>query len=182
MLSFLWHFSLSNNLFLGISIARSISFRTSLELYPLSKRNFSKSLQRLSKDLVSEQMRFNLKAWLYSIHFLQWKGCRELDCKYWWLSVGLTYQSVSITPSTRDTVTSKKTIEVFDHSAVNLMIGNIVQSWQWRHWGCISVFNENFELWTLNSLLNLYFLRSSFEVTLLNFALDNYFFYSVSIF
>ena len=130
LLSFPWLFSLSNNLFLGISIARSISFRTSLELYPLSKRNFSKSLQRLSKDLVSEQMRFNLKAWLYSIPFLQWKGCRELDCKYWWLSVGLTYQSVSITPSTRDTVTSKKTVEVFDHSAVNLMIGNIVQSWQ----------------------------------------------------
>ena len=35
----------------------------------------------------------------------------------------LTYKSVSITPSIRDTVTSKKLIEVFDHSAVNFMVG-----------------------------------------------------------
>ena len=96
MLSFPWPFSLSNNSFLSIFLARSISFRFSLELYPLSKRNLSKSLQRLSKELVSEQMRFNLKAWLYGIPFLQWKGWHELDCKYWWLSVGLTYKSVSM--------------------------------------------------------------------------------------
>ena len=35
----------------------------------------------------------------------------------------LNYKSVSITPSTRDTVTFKKLIEVFDLSAVNLMVG-----------------------------------------------------------
>ena len=123
MLSFPWLFSLSNNSFLGIFLARSISFRTNLELYPLSKRNLSKSLQRLWKELVSEQMWLNLKAWPYGIPFLQWKGWHELDCKYWWLSVGLTYKSVYIPPSTRDTVTSKKLIEVFDHSAVSLMVG-----------------------------------------------------------
>ena len=67
-------------------------------------------------------MRFNLKTWLYGIPFLQWKGWHELDCKYWWLSVNLTYKSVSITSSIRDTVTSKKLIEVFDHSAVNFMV------------------------------------------------------------
>ena len=65
----------------------------------------------------------NLKACLYVIPFLQWKGWHELDCKYWRLSVSLTNKSVSITPSTRDTVTSKKLIEVFDFSAVNLMLG-----------------------------------------------------------
>ena len=47
-------------------------------------------------------MRFNLNDWLYGILFLQWKGWHKLDCKYWWLSVGLTYKSISITPSTRD--------------------------------------------------------------------------------
>ena len=65
----------------------------------------------------------NLKACLYGIPFLQWKGWHELGCKYWRLSVSLTYKSVSITPSTRDTVTSKNLIEVFDFSAVNLMLG-----------------------------------------------------------
>ena len=39
------------------------------------------------------------------------------------MSVGLTYKSVSITPSTTDTVKPKKLGEVFDHSAVNLMVG-----------------------------------------------------------
>ena len=39
------------------------------------------------------------------------------------MTVGLTNKSVSITPSIRDTVTSKKLIEVFDHSAVNFMVG-----------------------------------------------------------
>ena len=62
LLTLPWLFSLSNNSFFEIFLARSISFRTNLELYPLSKRNRSKSLQRLSKELVSEQMRFNLKA------------------------------------------------------------------------------------------------------------------------
>ena len=111
LLWFPWHFSLSNNSFLGIFLARSISFCTSLELYPLSKRKFSKSLQRLSK------------AWLFGIPFLKWKGWHKLDCKYWWLFAGLTYQSVSITDSARDTVTSKKLMEVFDDSTVNLMVG-----------------------------------------------------------
>ena len=40
------------------------------------------------------------------------------------------------------------------------------------------VFDEKFE----HCLLNLFFWRSSFEVILLHFALDNYIFYSVSIF
>ena len=65
----------------------------------------------------------NLKTCLYGIPFLQWKGWHELDCKYWRLSVSLTYKSVAITPSIRDTLTSKKLIEVFDFSAVNLMLG-----------------------------------------------------------
>ena len=39
------------------------------------------------------------------------------------MSVTLTYKSVSITLSIRNTVTSKKLIEVFDHSAVSLMVG-----------------------------------------------------------
>ena len=39
------------------------------------------------------------------------------------MSVALTYKSVSITLSIRNTVTSKKLIEVFDHSAVSLMVG-----------------------------------------------------------
>ena len=55
---------------------------------------------------------------------------------------------------------------------------NIVQSWQQRLWDCISVFDGNFE----HCLISLFFWRSSFEVTLLYFALDNYFFYSVSVF
>ena len=55
---------------------------------------------------------------------------------------------------------------------------NIVQNWQERHWYCNRVFNRNFE----HCLLNLFFWRSSFEVILLYFALDNYFFYSASIF
>ena len=38
------------------------------------------------------------------------------------MSVGLTYKSVSITPSTTDTVKSKKLGEIFDHSPVNLMV------------------------------------------------------------
>ena len=57
-----------------------------------------------------------------------------------------------------------------------MMWPKIVQSWQQRHWDCISVFDGNFE----HCMLNLFFWRSSFEVTLLYFALDNYFFYSVS--
>ena len=52
---------------------------------------------------------------------------------------------------------------------------NIVQSWRYRHRDCISVFDGNFE----HYLLNLFFWRSSFEVTMLYFALDSYFFYSV---
>ena len=103
-------------------IAQSISFCISFELYPLSQRNLSKPLQHLSKELVSEQMRFNLKAWLYGIPSLQWKRWHELYCKYWWLPVGLTFKSASSTPSIRDTVTSNKLIEHFDHSAVNLMV------------------------------------------------------------
>ena len=39
------------------------------------------------------------------------------------MSVGLTDKSVSITPSMRDTVTSKKLIEVFNHSVLNFMVG-----------------------------------------------------------
>ena len=122
-MSFPWLLSLSNNSFLGVFLARSIYFRTNLELYPLSRRNLSKSLQCLPKELVSEQMRFNLKAWLNGIPFLRRKEWHEVDCKYCWLSVGLTYKSVSITPSVRDAVTSKKLIKVFDHSAVNFMVG-----------------------------------------------------------
>ena len=68
-------------------------------------------------------MQFNLKAWLNGIPFLQWEGWLELDCEYWWLSVGLTYNSVSITPFVRDTVTSTKFVEVSDHPAVNFMVG-----------------------------------------------------------
>ena len=48
------------------------------------------TLQRLSKELVYEQTRFNLKAGVYGIRFLQWKGWHELDCEYWWLSIHLT--------------------------------------------------------------------------------------------
>ena len=48
--------------YLTIFLAQSISFCTNLELYPFFKRNLSKSSQRLSKELVSEQMQFNLKA------------------------------------------------------------------------------------------------------------------------
>ena len=47
-----------------------------------------------------------------------------------------------------------------------------------RYWGCISVFDGKFE----HCLLNLFFWRSSSGVTLLCFALDNYLFYSGSIF
>ena len=122
LLSFPWLFSLSNNPFVRIFLAQSISFPTNIELYPLSRRNLSRSLQCLSKELVPEQMQFNFKAWLYGIPFLQWKGCHKLDCKYWFLSAGLTYKSVSINSSVRDTVTSKKLIEISDHSAVNFMV------------------------------------------------------------
>ena len=46
------------------------------------------------------------------------------------MSVALTYKSVSITLSIRNTVTSKKLIEVFDHSAVSLMVGcTFVSKW-----------------------------------------------------
>ena len=51
------------------------------------------------------------------------KGSCELHCKYRWLNVRLTYKSVFITPSIRVTVTSKKLIKVFHHSAVNFLVG-----------------------------------------------------------
>ena len=59
-----------------------------------------------------------------------------------------------------------------------MMWPNFVQSWQSRHWDCISVFDGNFE----HCLLNSFFWWFSFEVTLLYFALGNYFFYSVCTF
>ena len=65
----------STNSFLEIFLVRSIFFCTSLELYPLSKRNLCKSLQRLSTELVSQQMQFNLKVWIYgkNVHGLYGK-------------------------------------------------------------------------------------------------------------
>ena len=122
-LTFLGLFSLSNNSFLGTFFAQSISIRTNLELYSHHKRNLSKSLHCLSTKLASEQMRFNLKAWLYGKTFLQWNRWHELDCKYWWLSVGFTGKSVCIIHSVRDTVTSKKLTKIFDHSALKFMVG-----------------------------------------------------------
>ena len=44
-----------------------------------------------------------------------------------------------------------------------------------RDWDCMSVFDGNFQ----QCLLNLFFWRFSFEVTLLHFSHNNYFFYSV---
>ena len=55
---------------------------------------------------------------------------------------------------------------------------NIVQSWQQRHWDCISVFDGSFE----ECIFILFFWRTFFEVTLIYFAIDNHFFYSLSIF
>ena len=48
---------------------------------------------------------------------------KQLDCKYLGLSVGFKYKSVSVNSSIRDTMTSKKLIEVFDYSALNFMVG-----------------------------------------------------------
>ena len=60
---------------------------------------------------------------LFTMERVTQLDCKQLDCKYWWLSVGLTYKSVSVNSSIRDTVTSKKLIEVCDHLAVNFMEG-----------------------------------------------------------
>lgn len=69
----------------------------------------------VSKELVSEQTRFNLKAdyMVYPVYNGKGdtSGCSRFNIK-----------SVSITPSIGDTVTSKKLIAFFDDSAVICMV------------------------------------------------------------
>ena len=75
------------------------------------------------KDLVSEQIIFRRRAFLYGILFLQWYGWHEEEWIYWWLSVGLTCKSVVTFPPIRETATSKKSINLGDHSALNFIAG-----------------------------------------------------------
>ena len=54
--------------------------------------------------------------------FYNGTGWHKLHCKYWWLPVGLTCKSVSVTPFIRDTVKSKKLIKILDHPAANFTV------------------------------------------------------------
>ena len=103
------------------SLALEICFGSSHSL-SLSISHFSRSLHLLSKEIGSEQILFRRRAWLYGIPFLQWYGWHEEEWRYWWLSVALTYKSVVIFPSVNETETSKKLIDVWDHSAVNFIV------------------------------------------------------------
>ena len=59
---------------------------------------------------------------MYGIHFLQWHGWQEEEWRYWWLSLGFTYESVVIFPPLFETVISKKFANVWDHPALNFMV------------------------------------------------------------
>ena len=96
-----------------------ICSQTSRSLYPLSINHFSRSLHLLLKDLGSEQILFSRRTCLYAILFLQWCEWHEEDWRYWWLPLGLTYKSVVTFPPRTETLTSKKLVEVWDHSAAS---------------------------------------------------------------
>ena len=63
------------------------------------------------------------RAWLYGILFLKWYGWHEEEWRCWWLYVGLTYKSVVTFLPIKESATSKKLIDVWDHSAVNFIVG-----------------------------------------------------------
>ena len=59
---------------------------------------------------------------MYGIHFLQWHGWQEEEWRYWWLSLGFTYESVVTFPPLFETVISKKFVNIWDHSALNFIV------------------------------------------------------------
>ena len=71
----------------------------------------------------NEQMHLIQRAWLQGIASLQCLGWQLLVAKYWQVSHGFTYRSVTIRPSTIFTVVSKNDTLSVDHSVVNLRVG-----------------------------------------------------------
>ena len=75
---------------------RLISFLTKWRLYPRSSRKFISSVQRLlKKSSVQEQMRRRRKARLKVMVRFVWAGWQEVFRRYWCLSVGFVWRSVS---------------------------------------------------------------------------------------
>ena len=110
---------LSSRESLGKPLTLKICFGTSRSLYPFSINHFSRSLHLLLKDLGSGKILLRRRTCLCAISFLKWCGLHEVDWRYWWRPVGLTYKSVVTFPPIIETLTSKKLIEVWDHSGVN---------------------------------------------------------------
>ena len=76
-------------------IASRICPLTNLSLEPFPFSHTSKSLHRLSKMAFPEKILLRYKVWLKGIDFLQWEMLHELACRYWYVSVGFTYKSVT---------------------------------------------------------------------------------------
>jgi hypothetical protein len=80
-------------------------------------------LDRFFKDLSSEQIRLNLRAWLYDMFLVTWGGWHLLDKRYWLVSVGSRYKSVDCSPSDKELEVSRREMIAFYISWVNLIEG-----------------------------------------------------------
>ena len=92
----------------GMKRAWLISFLKKWRLYPRSSRKFISLSQSLLKKSSVEQMRRRRKARLKGMVRFVWAGWHEVFRRYWCLSVGSVWRSVSIRLLSRWTCTSRK--------------------------------------------------------------------------
>ena len=89
------------------NLALLICFKTNAFLYPLATRNLHRSAALWLNQSSLEHILRSLKAWAYGMLSLHIRGWHEVWYRYWCLSVGFMYKSVSILPLLFITWTSR---------------------------------------------------------------------------